>query len=191
MTLPITIVRLVGILSGSALALAFLIVALGLPEVLPDSTGEAITPNASATTAQAPQSIVEASVPLDATDDPPPPAADKAAKETTRIEEQVASIFEPVAESQPEQADLAPQATAVQSDEVSQDNWYAFWSPFRSELAANGFVSQLQKTTGMDYRVVRLKPGVYEVAFAYIGDEDLATKLAAISTATGLEMPDG
>jgi hypothetical protein len=49
----------------------------------------------------------------------------------------------------------------------------------------------LQKTTGMDYRVVRLKPGVYEVAFAYEAETDIQTSLAAISAATGLEMPDG
>jgi hypothetical protein len=71
------------------------------------------------------------------------------------------------------------------------EQWYAFWSPFRSELAANGFVSQLQRGTGMDYRVVRLKPGVYEVAFAYEADTDIASHLAAISAATGLDLPDG
>ena len=73
----------------------------------------------------------------------------------------------------------------------STEHWYAFWSPFSSELAANGFVSQLQRTTGMDYRVVRLEPGVYEVAFAYEAETDIETRLAAISAATGLEMPDG
>jgi hypothetical protein len=75
--------------------------------------------------------------------------------------------------------------------EPSTEHWYAFWSPFRSELAANGFVSQLQRSTGIDYRVVQLKPGVYEVAFAYEADADIASRLAAISAATGLDLPDG
>lgn len=182
-----------GILCGSALAIAFLIIALGLPEVLPESTDEGIATSTSGNNStiveEAQQAVVEAILPLDAidnstdesinevTDAATPAAAIETAGETISVEEQVASIFEPVTESMPEPS--------------AQENWYAFWSPFRSELAANGFVSQLQKTTGMDYRVVRLKPGVYEVAFAYGGDEDIAAKLAAISTATGLEMPDG
>ena len=61
----------------------------------------------------------------------------------------------------------------------SDENWYAFWSPFRSELAANGFVSKLQESTGIDYRVVKVKTGVYEVAFADEGGfrvEDLVDK---------------
>jgi hypothetical protein len=43
----------------------------------------------------------------------------------------------------------------------------------------------------MDYRVVRIEPGVYEVAFAYEADADIASHLAAISAATGLDLPDG
>ena len=68
--------------------------------------------------------------------------------------------------------------------------WYAFWSPFRSEIAANGFVDQLQRVTGLDYRVVKVKPGVYEVAFAYDNDVERRTKLSQISAATGLDLPD-
>ena len=75
--------------------------------------------------------------------------------------------------------------------EIIQENWYAFWSPFRSEIAANGFVEQLQRTTGLDYRVVKQKPGVYEVAFAYDDEVDIQAKLDTISAATGLEMPGG
>ena len=70
-------------------------------------------------------------------------------------------------------------------------SWYAFWSPFRSEIAADGFVAELQRTTGLDYRVVRLKPGVYEVAFAYLDESDIQEKLTRISTATGLDMSGG
>jgi len=68
--------------------------------------------------------------------------------------------------------------------------WYSFWNPFRSEIAANGFVSQLEKVTGIDYRVVKIKSGVYEVAFAYNDDEERRTKLSQISSATGLDLPD-
>jgi hypothetical protein len=68
--------------------------------------------------------------------------------------------------------------------------WYAFWNPFRSQIAANGFVSQLEKVTGLDYRVVKTRTGVYEVAFAYADDAERRDKLAQISEATGLDLPD-
>jgi hypothetical protein len=68
-------------------------------------------------------------------------------------------------------------------------NWYAFWSPFRSRIAASGFVAQLQRVTGLDYRVVRVKPGVYEVAFAYSDDVEIQANLVQISEATGLDVP--
>ena len=42
----------------------------------------------------------------------------------------------------------------------------------------------------MDYRVVKIKPGVYEVAFAYNDDVERHAKLAQISAATGLDLPD-
>ena len=70
-------------------------------------------------------------------------------------------------------------------------NWYAFWSPFRSEIAATGFVDQLERVTGLDYRVVKVKPGVYEVAFAYSDDAEIAGNLSRITAATGLDMPEG
>lgn len=142
--------RIVGILCGSALAIAFLIIALGLPEFHP-----------------APEPLPEivaaiADEPADAPAPIPIPIP---------IVEEI-PVIPPV-----------QQATA--------ENWFAFWSPFRSEIAADGFISQLQRQTGIDYRVVKVKPGVYEVAFAYNGDTDIEAKLATITRATGLEMPDG
>jgi len=141
-------VRIVGILCGSAIAASVLIIALGLPEftVQPKTT--------------------------------PEPAVETVAEPA--VETYKEPVIEPTTEMAVERAPQQPQT----------EYWYAFWSPFRSELAANGFVSQLQRTTGMDYRVVRLKPGVYEVAFLYAGEDDIETKLVAISAATGLDMPD-
>lgn len=73
---------------------------------------------------------------------------------------------------------------------MSEAQWYSFWNPFRSEIAANGFVAQLERVTGIDYRVVKVKSGVYEVAFPYADDGERQTKLALISEATGLDLPD-
>ena len=69
-------------------------------------------------------------------------------------------------------------------------SWYSFWNPFRSEIAANGFVAQLERVTGIDYRVVKVDTGVYEVAFAYFDDDERRNKLSRISAATGLDLPD-
>ena len=46
----------------------------------------------------------------------------------------------------------------------------------------------LQEKTGIDYRVVKVKTGVYEVAFAYTDDADIVSKLDRITTATGLDV---
>jgi len=116
----------------------------------------------------------------------PETVPDTVAVPETVIEDPPAMTFEPVAE-------VVPAATTVSENSPvpAAEHWFAFWSPFRSELAANGFVSHLQRSTGIDYRVVQLKPGVYEVAFAYEEDADIAPSLAVISAATGLDLPDG
>lgn len=67
--------------------------------------------------------------------------------------------------------------------------WHEFWNPFRSEIAARGFVSQLEKVTGLDYRIMKVKAGVYQVGFAYANDAERYTKLSQISAATGLDFP--
>jgi hypothetical protein len=82
------------------------------------------------------------------------------------------------------------QETTEDAGEETEMRWYSFWSPFRSEIAANGFVSQLEDVTGLDYRIVKVKTGVYEVAFAYIDDTERTNKLEQISAATGLDLTE-
>jgi hypothetical protein len=166
--------RLTGILTGSALAVGFLIIALGVPEF---ST-------LNQETAQEPTAAPEAEPEFEAIAEPEPgPEVQTAAQANP----------EPISESVPETDTeaLIEQIFAPELEPVVEDNWYAFWSPFRSEIAANGFVSKLQQTTGIDYRVVKVKTGVYEVAFAYSDDADIQDKLATISAATGLDMTGG
>jgi hypothetical protein len=67
--------------------------------------------------------------------------------------------------------------------------WYSFWTPFRSQIAASGVVARLEEVTGLDYRVVKIKAGIYEVAFAYDNDDERRNKLSQISAATGLDLP--
>ena len=171
--------RVTGILIGSALAVATLIIILGMPEfgrsqAEPIEWQEqpidipALVPVAEETPAPEPEPVP---VPVQEPIDEPP-----AVVGLPTDEELVEAIFTPVDE---------------RPVEVIQENWYAFWSPFRSEIAAQGFIEQLQRTTGLDYRVVKQKAGVYEVAFAYDDEVDIQAKLDTISVATGLEMPGG
>ena len=184
-------VRIVGILCGSALAISLLIIALGVPEFLPGPEEIPATVSEPVVTSES-EEVPAVVAEIDQIESDP--KLESATIAETRVETNNETstedsrdlINEPVAELIRE-TPFAGESPPPPSTE----HWYAFWSPFRSELAANGFVSQLQRTTGMDYRVVQLKPGVYEVAFAYEEDADIASHLAAITSATGLEMPDG
>ena len=175
--------RIIGILTGAALAIAFLIVALGVPEFA--------RPEAEIN----PKPVLDMTAQLEPVADPVPDAVMRAAPKPEPEAEPVAELVpEPDYEALVEQI-FAPEPESKPEPEpgpapVIDENWYAFWSPFRSELAANGFVSKLQESTGIDYRVVKIKTGLYEVAFAYSNDEDIQEKLARISAATGLDMSD-
>ncbi len=161
--------RLLGVLVGSALAVAALVVFVGIPEFTTESTiaeRDVITlPMRASPAADDPARVLP--------QPDMPPAASTPAPAVPQQQEQDTEA-EPQPEPEPE----------------PEPRWYAFWSPFRSEIAANGFVDQLQRVTALDYRVVKVKPGVYEVAFAYGDDMDISAKLAQISAATGLQLAE-
>ncbi len=182
--------RFAGILTGSGLAIALILVTMGAPRFaappvtasetpLPQPAAEspvvaAATP---ATTTPGTDGEQPGRPPQQATPEPPPPVVDEKLPDPLPAIADAATRPAPRPETPPGQ----PEA----------ENWYAFWSPFRSEIAADGFVARLQQTTGLDYRVVKLEPGVYEVAFAYSSDSDRADKLQRISAATGLDLTGG
>ena len=127
--------------------------------------------------------------------------AGRLSEDVARVTETVAQELDPATagydEPPPIDATDAPPEQAVVRDTVPTDDtpsaetyWYSFWNPFRSEIAANGFVSQLERVTGIDYRVVKVKTGVYEVAFAYDDDEERRAKISTIAAATGLQLPE-
>lgn len=170
-------IRLLGLITGSALALAALLLVIGVPQFKTDSI-------------DAPAAVVTLPVPTAAVDDAPPAAPPPtAAVETAPPDEPVDA--ESAAEvGEPPALPAAAEETTEPPEALNDaQQWYAFWSPFRSELAATGFVEELQRVTGLDYRVVRIRPGVYEVAFAYADDSDIGSKLSTISAATGLDLP--
>jgi hypothetical protein len=160
--------RLLGVLVGSALAVAALVVFVGIPEFTTES------------------SVAERTlITLPMRSDPPPQEPDPEAPQ----QETPAAASIPPPTDPP--APAATETTANATEAPPAPRWYAFWSPFRSEIAANGFIDQLQRVTGLDYRVVKVKPGAYEVAFAYDDDQDISINLSQISAATGLQLPEG
>ena len=161
-------IRFMGVLVGSALAVAALVVFIGIPEFTTESSVAEPTVITLPMRAEAPATIE----PQEAPQEEVHAAAD--------------ATVEPVAEEAP--AEVVAEALPAAPEETL--HWYAFWSPFRSEVAANGFVDQLQRVTGLDYRVVKVKPGVYEVAFAYEDDQEITARLSQISAATGLQLPE-
>lgn len=206
-------IRLLGAITGSALALATLLVFVGVPQFKFESTSPAeagpsvvtlplptqpVEHTLEQAAMPAPHTFVEARSTLpEIADSAADPAAETAA-------EPAVSDIEPPVESaaatdiaeelgEPEHVATVPQTQVADVPQIEPDspNWYAFWSPFRSEIAATGFVDQLERVTGLDYRVIKLKPGVYEVAFAYSDDTEIAGNLSRISAATGLDMPEG
>lgn len=185
-------IRLIGILTGSALAIALLILTLGFPEIAeqPDRiAAEAPVAEMIVASATEPASAPSTAPVPEAPPEPVPEPTPEPEAETRRE----TAIAAPPAAEEPPLRTVAPDAPpAVEAARVdTEQNWYAFWSPFRSEIAADGFVSELQRTTGLDYRIVKLKPGIYEVAFAYSDDADIEDKLLQISAATGLDMSGG
>jgi len=107
---------------------------------------------------------------------PPPPPEPQARPEPTPARSG------PVARTPPEPA------PPRQETPPPQPRWHVFWNPFRSEFSANGFAERLQQSTGMDFRVTRAGPGRYEVAFAYLDEDQRQSRLTRISAATGLHL---
>jgi len=183
--------RLLGFLVGSLTSILIILMIIGLPKLnLDDEQADQQRYEAAIEMLKAKQSEIESV--------------------TGRLEEDVARVTESVvsnideftdagisdsastASSHPSvgQSDAAASAGPVSAQDLDTTLWYSFWNPFRSEIAASGFVAQLEKVTGIDYRVVKVKTGVYEVAFAYHDDDERRSKLAQISAATGLDLPD-
>lgn len=185
-------IRLIGILIGSAFAVGFLILTLGLPtfEAPADDRVYQAPPHDRVSPAPSDEAVPETDPEVIANASPPESVlADP--KQEAEVAVSAVADKEPGAPRESSSDRPNSPLNAVDLSEPAEQRWYAFWSPFRSELAADGFVSQLQRTTGLDYRVVKLKPGVYEVAFAYADDEEIQTKLTQISTATGLDLTGG
>lgn len=188
--------RLLGFLIGSVTALAIILMVLGVPDFhLTDRGNDQQRFDAAVKKLKEKQQEV-ADVGEMIVDE-----ASEIAGEVTGNVEVVAQMTSSVTGGEPAEdgqqmadPEASPPDTLQSADErpvVPEDTqWYSFWNPFRSEIAARGFVSQLEKVTGLDYRIVKVRSGVYEVAFAYDTDSERLAKLSQISAATGLDLPE-
>lgn len=177
--------RILGFLIGSASSIVIILLVMGMPEF---HARDAVSDQQrfdDAVEKLIAKKQVESTVPEDVATNPPVDQPFGQPQHETEIAEL------PVADTDfdvPADFDESPEKPAEPAL-LNEMQWYSFWNPFRSEIAANGFVAQLERVTGIDYRVVKIEPGVYEVAFAYDDDAERHAKLSQISAATGLDLP--
>ena len=159
-------IRLLGFLIGSAASVGAILLILGVPDV------NLFEPTIESETTESAVHIVE-ELPAD-------------------VEEIVVDVKDEINEEV--MGEISGELTEKVTDEADLPieknlKWHAFWNPFRSRIAAEGFVGQLEKVTGLDYRVIKIKAGVYEVAFGYEDDAEREDKMSLIASATGLDLP--
>lgn len=204
-------IRLLGFMAGSAITVGTMLLVMGLPEFRAEPASERPAATNAEASAAAPRTPELYDEPFDETFDEPDgdPAAEdderaaasglpRAPDDRLRANAPPGPMSVPEAPGEPlhderlSSSGLSPPGPS--SPEAVRDGgdplWHSFWNPFRSEIAANGFAARLSSVTGIDYRVVRLKPGSYQVAFAYADDDERRTKISQIETATGLNLPE-
>ena len=178
-------IRLLGFLVGSAVSIGVFLLILGVPDI---NLSEQLMKEENIETAS--RIAEEVREDLDII------ASEVVDEFTEEVPEQFTALIDeapveelptlPIAEFQ---ADEIQETVAVVTADADL-KWHAFWNPFRSRIAAEGFVGQLEKVTGLDYRVVKIKTGVYEVTFAYESDDERREKMSMIASAAGLDLPD-
>jgi hypothetical protein len=168
--------RTLGFILGSVVSVAGILLVLGVPEVhLPNEKSDQARFEAAL------DKIREKQLPVEALAEEP-----VAIETDTSLSESFEAVD--VTEEFGFVAEVEPLAEP-QDIFNPQQNWHDFWNPFRSEIAAQGFVSQLEKVTGLDYRIVKVDTGIYQVGFSYLDDDERRFKISQISAATGLDIP--
>jgi len=196
-------IRLLGFVIGSAVSIGIFLLILGVPEinlserVISEENVEAATQAVETLTEDLEAIASDASNAIDQViaelpDKIPEEAPAFVVDELTDAELNATDALTEASKQQPdnlvsEQAELAELPAESAQDDIK---WHAFWNPFRSRLAAEGFVGQLEKVTGLDYRVVKIKAGVYDVTFAYENDDERREKMSLIASAAGLDLPE-
>ncbi len=199
-------IRILGFLVGSAVSIGMMLLLLGVPDI--NLSGPLIDEAASASVSQTVEAVTadleavaiemfeEGSELVDDLPTADPAAEQQAASNSEDADLLSEELAPDISQNNSRIAAFPPEppkpdtATAIDDPPENDLRWHSFWNPVRSAIAANGFVSQLEKVTGLDYRVVKIKSGVYEVTFAYENDTERRTKLTQIASAPGLDLPD-
>ena len=196
-------IRILGFLVGSAASIGMMLLILGVPELnlsrplVDDAASASVAQTVEAVTADleavAIEMFGEVSQLVDDLPTAEPPAEQQAASNSEDADLPSEELTPGISQNNLQIASFpAERGSATAIDDAAENDlrWHSFWNPFRSAIAANGFVSQLEKVTGLDYRIVKIKTGVYEVTFAYENDTERRTKLTQIASATGLDLPE-
>lgn len=198
-------IRILGFLVGSAASIGMMLLLLGVPELnlsrplSDDAASASVAQTVEAVTADleavAIEMFGEVSQLVDDLPSAEPPAEEQAASNSEDVTLSSEELTPGISQNNSQIASFPAEpgsatATAIDGPPENDLRWFSFWNPFRSAIAANGFVGQLEKVTGLDYRVVKIKTGVYEVTFAYENDTERRSKLSQIASATGLDLPD-
>lgn len=176
--------RLLGFLTGATGVIGAMVMLLGAPAMRDAAEVEAERSAAAAPTGidklAGDHDAGDYDVPVSVVEPAPDPPANPEPASDARVEV-MADTTSP---------DSTPTESPAEDRPATDALWHPFWQPFRSQIAANGFASRLTAITGIDYRVLRLKPGAYQVAFAYTDDLERNAKLAQIESATGLRVAE-
>lgn len=196
-------IRILGFLVGSAASIGMMLLILGVPELnlsrplVDDAASASVAQTVEAVTADleavAIEMFEEVSQLVDDLPTAEPPAEQQAASNSEDADLPSEELTPGISQNNLQIASFpAERGSATAIDDAAENDlrWHSFWNPFRSEIAATGFVGQLEKVTGLDYRIVKIKTGVYEVTFAYENESERRTKLSQIASATGLDLPD-
>ena len=189
--------RILGFIIGSAVSIGALVMLVGMPDFhltgnVADEDRYDVAIKKLKEKQQAVKKVVE-SVAVPESTAEKLPDVDQAEDAVANVADEVpAESDAAVAIDETDSAEVidVPPIRGVNEDDIAEPEWHAFWNPFRSEIAARGFVRRLESVTGLDYRVVKVKQGVYQVAFSYSNDTERDTKLSQIAAATGLDVSD-
>ena len=185
--------RITGFIIGSALAVASIFMVFGVPQLNLDSDADnqARFEAAIEKIREKPETQNPAT---EATPADNPPAQEQPQVASESLPE-IADATEPAFDTSVPLETVAASDIAnsvdmgILGNEINEMYWHNIWNPFHSEIAARGFVRQLEKVTGLDYRVTKVDIGVYQVGFAYVDESDRVANLSRISAATGLDLP--
>jgi hypothetical protein len=164
-------IRILGFLVGSAASIGMMLLLLGVPDInlsrplIDDAASASVAQTVEAVTADLEAVAIEMFEEMSQLVDDLPtadptansPAAEQAAsnsEDADLLSEELTADLSQVAAFPSEPGSTTASASAI--DEASENDlrWHSFWNPFRSRIAANGFVGQLEKVTGLD-RCVR------------------------------------